>query len=199
LVAVESDPSAVVGYVRYDLVAGNNFVALPMECPWTNASELGGSFGGSVTQVSYWDPVIQGFVAAADLGGFWDGDFPIATSDVLMLYSSAAVPFYSLGALPAPATYSLVAGNNTLMIPLNRSDIAMASQLGGELAAAYASQISKWESGIQGFVAAADLGGFWDGDFEVSIAMPLMAYGSGSTTWPSRAMQAAPASSKARN
>jgi hypothetical protein len=199
LVAVESDPSAVVGYVRYDLVAGNNLVALPMTCPWNLASELGDSFAGNVTQISYWDAATQMFVGAGDLGGFWDGDFPIATNDVLMLNSSAVVPFYSLGDLPAPATYTLVSGNNTLMIPLNKSALAMASDLGAELTAGSTDQVSYWDNATQMFVGAGDLGGFWDGDFEIGIAMPLMANSYTTFTWPSRAMQTAPAPSKARN
>jgi hypothetical protein len=199
LAAVESDPSAVVGYVRYDLVAGNNLVALPMECPWNMASELGDSFAGNVTQISYWDAATQMFVGAFDLGGFWDGDFPIATNDVLMLYSGAAVPFYSLGNLPAPATYNLVAGNNTLMIPLNKPALAWASDLGAELMAGSTDQISRWDNAGQLFVGAFDLGGFWDGDFEIGIAMPLMAYSYSPITWPSRGIQAAPTPSKVRN
>jgi hypothetical protein len=199
LAAVESDPSAVVGYVRYDLVAGNNMVALPMECPWSMASELGDTFGGNVTQISYWDATNQIFGAAADLGGFWDGDFPIATNGVLMLTSSVPGSFYSLGDLPAPATFNLVAGNNTLMIPLNRSDLTLASELGADLAAGGVLQIANWDASSQMFGAAADLGGFWDGDFEIGIAMPLMATASTAITWPSRSLQSAPAGSRARN
>ncbi len=199
LAAVESDPSAVVGYVRYDLVAGNNFVALPMECPWSMASELGGSFGGNVDQVSGWDTASQSFYSATDLGGFWDGDFPIATNQSLMLYSYAAVPFYSLGDLPAPATYNLVAGNNTVMVPLNKSALAMASDLGAEMVAGMVDQVSGWDTASQSFYSASDLGGFWDGDFAIGIAKPLMAYSYATFTWPSRAMQLAPAPSKARN
>ncbi|HAN41772.1 MAG TPA: hypothetical protein DCQ12_07665 [Candidatus Cloacimonas sp.] len=199
LAAVESDPSAVVGYVRYDLVAGNNMVALPMECPWNMASELGNTFSGNVDQIFHWDAANQQFVAAADYGGFWDGDFPIATNDVLMLYSYVTAPFYSLGDLPAPATYNLVAGNNTLMVPLNKSTLAMASDLGTELTAGSVDQIFHWDEVNQQFVAAADYGGFWDGDFEIGIAMPLMAYSYSPITWPSRGIQTAPAPSRARN
>jgi hypothetical protein len=199
LVAVESDPSAVVGYVRYDLVAGNNMVALPMECPWNMASELGNTFSGNVDQIFHWDAPSQMFVAAADYGGFWDGDFPVSTGDVLMLNSYAVVPFYSLGDLPAPATYNLVSGNNTIMVPLNKSTLAMASDLGAEMTAGSVDQIYYWDAANQMFVAAADYGGFWDGDFAIGIAMPLMANSYAAFTWPSRAMQTAPAPSKARN
>ncbi len=199
LAAVESDPSTVVGYVRYDLVAGNNLVALPMECPWTFASELGDTFSGNVDQVSYWDQTGQYFIGASDIGGMWDGDFPIATNDVLMLYSYAAVPFYSLGDLPAPATYNLAIGNNTLMVPLNKSSLGWASELGAELIAGSVDQVSYWDQTGQYFIGASDIGGMWDGDYAIGIAMPLMAHSYAAFTWPSRGIQAAPTPSKARN
>ncbi len=199
LAAVESDPSAVVGYVKYDLVAGNNLVALPMECEWDWASELGDTFAGNVDQISFWDADNQLFLGAADLGGFWDGDYEIDTNHVLMVYSYVPAALYSLGNLLEPATFSLVAGNNTLMVPLNRSDLSWASELGDELIAGATDQISFWDASSQIFIGAADLGGFWDGDFELDIAMPLMAYSYDTITWPSRALQAAPSASKVRN
>lgn len=199
LAAVESDPSAVVGYVKYDLVAGNNMVALPMECEWDWASELGDTFAGNVDQVYYWDAANQIFLGAADLGGFWDGDFDIDTNHVLMINSAAPAAFYSLGALTEPATYNLVAGNNTLMVPLNRSDLDWASEIGDELVAGSVDQVYYWDAASQIFLGAADLGGFWDGDFELDIAMPLMANSYDSITWPSRGLQAAPSNSKVRN
>lgn len=201
LAAYESDPSAVVGYVKYDLVAGNNMVALPMTCPWSMASELGATFGGTVDQIFYWDATTQAFVGAFDVGFMWDNDFPIATNAVLMINSSAAGSFYSAGALPAPATYSLVAGNNTLMIPLNKSTLAMASDLGAELAAGSVDQIFKWDAASQAFAGASDLGFMWDNDFAIGIAMPLMAYAYTPISWPSRAQRSTTtiAPSKTRN
>lgn len=199
LAAVESDPSAVVGYVKYDLVAGNNLVALPMECEWDWASELGDTFAGNVDQIYYWDVDSQSFFGATDIGGFWDGDFAIDTNHVLMVYSNAPAALYSLGNLPEPATFSLVAGNNTLMVPLNRSDLNMVSELGDEMAAGSVDQVFYWDAASQSFFGATDIGGFWDGDFELDIAMPLMAYSYDSITWPSRALQAPLGNSKVRN
>jgi len=186
LAAVESEPSAIVGYVKYDMVVGNNLVAIPMECPWDWASELGDSFGGSVDQVSYWDAANQYFVAAANLGDFWDGDFEIHTGDVLTLNSSATSIMYSIGNLPATnANYNIVAGNNAVMIPLNCNFFSWASEVGDNMTAGGVDQVSYWDNINQYFVAAANLGDFWDGDFPVSIAMPLMVNAYSSFTWPS--------------
>jgi len=186
LAAVESEPSAIVGYVKYDMLVGNNLVAIPMECPWDFASELGDSFGGSVDQVYYWDNTNQLFLGAANLGGFWDGDFPIDTGYVLMLNSYTPTVMYSIGNLPATnASYNIVAGNNTIMIPLNNSSFALASEVGDNMAAGGVDQVYYWDNTNQIFLGAANLGGFWDGDFGVSIAMPLMVNAYSPFTWPS--------------
>jgi len=90
LAAVESEPSEVVGYVKYDMLVGNNLIAIPMECPWQWASELGNSFSGSVDQISYWVAANQYFVTATNLGDFWDCDFAVNIAMPLMSYSYSA-------------------------------------------------------------------------------------------------------------
>jgi len=203
LAAVESEPSAIVGYVKYDMLVGNNLVAIPMECPWQLASELGNSFGGNVDQISYWDAANQYFVTAANLGDFWIGDFEIHTGDVLMLYSYTSNVMYSIGNLPATnASYNLVAGNNTVMIPLNCSSFSLASEVGNNMTAGGVDQVSYWDNINQYFVTAANLGDFWIGDFPVSIAMPLMVYSYAPFTWPSAPpakSRITPSSSKERS
>ena len=174
-------------------------VALPMECEWDWASELGDTFEGNVDQISFWDVDSQSFFGAFELGGFWDGDFEIDTNHVLMVNSFVPAALYSLGNLPEPTTFSLVAGNNTIMVPLNRSDLNMVSELGDEMAAGYVDQVSFWDVASQSFYGAFELGGFWDGDFEIDIAMPLMANAQSPITWPTRGLQAAPSNSKVRN
>lgn len=188
--AVESDPSEIVGYVKYNIVAGNNMVAIPMECAWDMASDLGMELGeGVVEQISFWNADLQAFDAAADFGGFWDGDFELESGMTLMLYSYEPLTMYSIGNLPDLPIYNIVAGNNTVMIPLNRSDLAMASDLGMEMGEGIVEQISFWNAGLQAFDAAADFGGFWDGDFDIEIATPLMVYSYDAMTWPSRGLK----------
>jgi len=203
LAAVESEPSEVVGYVKYDMLVGNNLVAIPMECPWQWASELGDSFGGNVDQISYWDAANQYFVPATNLGDFWDGDFEIHTGDVLMLNSYTSTVMYSIGDLPATnANYNIVAGNNTVMIPLNCNSFSLASEVGNSMAVGGVDQVSYWDNINQYFVPATNLGDFWDGDFPVSIAMPLMVYAYSSFTWPSAPptkSRITPSSSKERS
>jgi hypothetical protein len=186
LAAVESEPSAIVGYVKYDMLVGNNLVAIPMECPWQWASELGNSFGENVDQISYWDASNQYFVTATNLGDFWDEDFEIHTGDVLMLNSYTSTVMYSIGNLPATnANYNIVAGNNTVMIPLNCSSFSWASEVGNSMAVGGVDQVSYWNNINQYFVTATNLVDFWDEDFPVSIAMPLMVNAYSPFTWPS--------------
>jgi len=199
LAAVESAPSEVVGYVKYDMVIGNNLIAIPMENPYAMASDLGMSFAGNVDQISYWDQTSQAWVTATDIGGFWDGDYALSSGSVLLVYSYAPTTFYSIGDMPATnASYTLVTGNNTLMIPLNKSILAMASDLGAELVAGSVDQISYWDQANQAFSTATDIGGFWDGDYAISIGMPLMVYSYAPITWPTRSAGVLPLSSKVR-
>jgi formylglycine-generating enzyme required for sulfatase activity len=187
LFAVESAPSEVVGYVKYDMVIGNSLVAIPMESPWGWASELGSTFEGNVDQVSYFDPTSQSFMTTVDLGGFWMDDFEIGTNSVLMLNSYAETAFFSIGDLPETnATFSLIAGNNTMMVPLNMSYYTMASEVGTDMSAGMVDQVSYFDSSSQSFMTTVDLGGFWMDDFEVSIGMPLMANSYDAFTWPTR-------------
>lgn len=182
LVAVESAPSEVVGYVKYPCVAGLNFVALPMDAGYTMASEFADAHLGVMTSMSYWDATTQSWVSADDFG-YWEGDFPVYPGMPLMVYSSAA-DVYSIGDMPATnASYNLLANLNTIMIPLNRSDLLMAGDAGTEIGTI--STLSSWDSASQSWVSADDFG-YWEGDFPISIGMPLMVFSSGPTTWPVR-------------
>lgn len=182
LAAVESAPSEVVGYVKYDCLAGNNLVALPMDAGLTTSTELADDFPGMMTAISVWDPAIQGWITASDLGGFWDLDLPVNTESVLMVNASAAFSLFSIGDLPAAnAAFDLVAGNNTVFVPLNKSIITDSDMLGADM---LANALSYWDASIQGWVTASDLGGFWDFTFPVTIGYPVMASNGAAATWP---------------
>jgi len=183
LVAVESDPSAVVGYVRYDLVAGNNFVALPMDQGFTSAAAFG-EYAGA-TAVQKWDPAIELWnpTISEIFPGYWDSDFTIGPGDVLLISVAGAGPLYSVGDLPAPATYSMVAGLNSIMIPLNRSDLTTGSAAGADMGA---TAVQKWDpvNEIWDPTISEIFPGYWDSDFDISIALPLLVSVGEATTWP---------------
>jgi hypothetical protein len=185
LLAVESAPSEVVGYVKYDCLAGLNHIALPMDQGYTWVSEFADDYMGNMDTMSYWDATSQSWVAAVDLG-YWEGDFAVESGSVIMVNAITPFTAYSIGQLPvANASYSLIPGLNDLMIPLNRSDIAWAGAVGDEIGLGSLDTISYWDATSQTWVAAVDLG-YWEGDFEVAIGDPMQVNSLTTTTWPSR-------------
>ena len=102
LAAVESDPSNVVGYVKYPCVAGVNTVALPMEQGFEWSTEVGDHIGA--TMVGTWNPGAELWdaISAFPWGG-WDGDdFVVAPGAPLLVNVDDAVDFFSIGDLPYP-------------------------------------------------------------------------------------------------
>jgi len=183
LAAVESDPSEVVGYVKYPCVAGLNHLGLPMEQGYAWASEFADDFPGMMDAMSYWDAATQSWVSAIDLG-YWDGDFAIAAGSVLMVNATGAFNAFSIGDLPATnASYALLLGLNDIMIPLNRSDITWAGTAGTEIGVVDA--LSYWDNATQSWVSCIDLG-YWDGDFPVTIGFPMQVNAYATATWPVR-------------
>lgn len=185
LFAVESDPSEVVGYVKYNCLEGLNHIALPMDSGYTWVSEFADEYMGNLDTMSYWDAASQSWVAAVDLG-YWEGDFEVTPGSVLMINSFVAFDAYSIGTLPASnATYALIPGLNDIMVPLNRSDISWAGEVGDEMGMGTLDTMSYWDAVTQTWVAAVDLG-YWEGDFEVAIGFPMQVNSLDSLTWPSR-------------
>jgi len=174
LAAVESEPSEVVGYVKYDVAEGNSMLAIPMTTTYTMAGDLGTAIGA--TTVCYWDNTAQMFLSTVYIDWLdeWDNNFPITNGSVLMVNAPSATTFYSIGNLPATnPTYNLVVGNNTIMIPLNRSDLNMASLVGN---ATNATTVCYWDNTAQMFLSAVYIDWLdeWDNNFPTSIGDPLM-------------------------
>ncbi len=188
IMAVESEPSAVVGYVKYDLVAGNNTIALPMDQPYALASEIGDAIGA--TAVLYFNTAAQEWESAyAFPWGGWDSDFAVSNGQALWISVDSAGSFYSLGNMPETIpTYSLVAGNNMIMVPLNESALNLASLVGDDIGATdvayFNSATQLWES------AYAFPWGGWDSDFAVSNGQALWVSTDTAGTWPAPAGRA---------
>lgn len=184
LLAVESAPSEVVGYVKYDLVAGNNTIALAMDEPYAFASEVGDAI--AATAVGQFNATTQEWelILAFPWGG-WDSDFAVSNGKALWITVDDATSFYSIGDLPATdPSYSLVAGNNMIMVPLSQSALDYASLVGDEIGATTVGQFNtstqEWE-----LILAFPWGG-WDSDFPTTIGSPLWITTDNDGTWPSR-------------
>jgi hypothetical protein len=188
IMAVESEPSAVVGYVKYDLVAGNNTIALPMDQPYALASEVGDTIGGAA--VGYFNNSTQEWeiISAFPWGG-WSGDFDVTNGQALWVTVDSAGSFYSLGNMPETIpNYSLVAGNNMIMVPLNESALNLASLVGDDIGATavgyFNNSTQEWE-----IISAFPWGG-WSGDFDAAIGNPLWISTDTAGTWPAPAGRA---------
>jgi hypothetical protein len=186
LMAVESSPSAIVGYVKYPCVTtagGLNFIALPMNSGYTNASDLGTAFPASMDAISFWDATTQTWTEADFFDPDWIGDFPVYTGMPLMINALGNFNFYSMGALPATTTtYSFIPGLCAMMVPLNQSALTTAAAVGG--AVGILDAISFWDAPTQTWTEADFFDPDWIGDFDVTIGMPLMVNATGTATWP---------------
>ena len=193
LAAVESDPSEIVGYVKYDCVVGLNFVAMPMDDGFLWTSEVGAIMGdgdSSVDAINIWDADIQQWSASTNYGGgFWDPELEVGPGAVLYFNAIEPFPFYSIGNLPAQnATYSVVAGLNTAMIPLNMANVTITSEVGVTMGDGDSSvdAINLWDADIQQWSASTNYGGgFWDPELDLSIGTPMYFNAIEAFTWPS--------------
>jgi len=89
LAAVESEPSAIVGYVKYPCVQGLNFVALPMDQGYNLVSQVGNTYPDLIEAISYWDASTQSWVASVYYPELemWDPDFDVVIGMPLMVSS----------------------------------------------------------------------------------------------------------------
>ena len=188
LVAVESEPSAIVGYVKYPCVQGLNFVALPMDQGYNLVSQVGNTYPDLIEAISYWDASTQSWVASVYYPELemWDPDFDVVIGMPLMVSCLNNFNYYSIGDLPTiNAQYSLIPGLNAIMIPLNKSNLTQASMVGTNIGTLEA--VSEWIASTQSWNASVYYPELemWDPDFDVVIGMPLMVSSLSSTIWPS--------------
>lgn len=191
--AVESDPSEVVGYVKYDCLPGYNLVALPMVEAYTTTADVGNAYNAIsdvIGLIYMYDASIQDWVASTNFGGgYWEPELAVQTGDVLYTYVNEAFAFYSIGDLPAtPAQYTVLPGYNTAMIPLNRSDLTVTSQVGASMGTGEdIGVIYLYDASIQDWVASTNFGGgYWEPELDVAIGTPMYIYSNANLTWPSR-------------
>lgn len=186
LAAVESEPSAVVGYVKYICLAGDNVIALPMQLEYEWASELGDAIGAG--NLGYFDSTSKEWVLIDKqpwVGGGWTDDFELTNGQVLWAYFDDDTDYYSLGNLPtAMPHYTLLAGDNVIMLPLDKSDLDFASLVGDEIGAG---NMGYFDSTSKEWVLIDKqpwVGGGWTDEFDTTIGMPLWTYVDEDGTWP---------------
>jgi len=190
LLAVESSPSAIVGYVKYPCVVGDNLIALPMDGgPLTSptiglANPLMNSMA-TWAPGQYWD-ASQAYDDGE--GGFiWDPEYAYTTGTGLMVNTGTGFNFYSMGTVPAPPVYPLVVGNNLVMVPLDKSNLSDTALIGAT--STNFNSIALWDAGQFWNASQAyddGEGGFiWDPPLDTPIGTPIMIYSIAEFSWPS--------------
>ncbi len=192
LAAVESEPSEVVGYVKYPCVVGDNFVAMPMNDGHTVVSEVTAYYNATqdiIMSVNIYDPIIQGWSACTNYGGtYFEPDLEVGPGSVLFFYSYQAFDFYSIGSMPTTnAQYTIVIGDNTIMVPLNKSSLTSVSLLAMDMGPNdEIGAVNIYDPIIQGWSACTNYGGnYFEPDPEISIGTPLFLYSYANFVWPS--------------
>jgi len=191
LAAVESDPSDVVGYLKYTCTPGLNLIATPLNSSYANTTELGLDYP-TITSIQKWTGT-GWYAVNYDPDWGWDDQFDIDDSSVLFIAVENATDVYSLGAVQDPLpqfTFSI--GLNTIYLPLNKAYITDTTLLGTELPAI--SSIQKW-TGDSWYAVNYDPDWGWDDQFDLAIGMPVfVAVDSATDPWP-----ASPAPGRAAN
>lgn len=190
LLAVESEPSEIVGYVAYECVTGTtgnlNFIALPMDTGYETSEDLGNAYPGQIDAISKWIPETQSWEADSYDGTQWLFPFDLDPGNAYMINIVEPITFYSVGSIVPPIQYNLVTGTtgnlNFIMVPLDRSDLDESGDLGDDIGVVDA--VSKWVADTQSWEADSYDGTQWLFPFAIEIAKPLMVNITEPVTWP---------------
>lgn len=197
LVAVESDPSNVVGYVKYDCYSGLNYVAVPLGAGG-NVADLVAANMPNIRSIFKFNPLTQGWdsIDYDDEFEEWTGDMSGITGEVLLFDCLANTSFYSLGDIPTNHTYSIVPGFNYIVVPVNQGSYTAVEHIGsaiGNVSSIFVfnNLTHGWDS-IDYDVEFEE----WTGSMPVEIGDVILIDSLGSATWPSRAAVTSPFSTK---
>jgi hypothetical protein len=187
LAAVESAPSAVVGYVKYQCYTGYSYVAIPMGSGGL-AEQLVENNMPNITSIFKWNSATQTWNSIDYDAEFmeWTGSIPVVPGDVLLLACSGQTDFYSIGELPTPYSYTLSAGYNYINVPVTQGSITTAEQIGDGFGTV--PSIQKWINSSQSWTSIDYDSEFmeWTGSLPVQIGDVLLLSSTGSATWPVR-------------
>ncbi|MCB5284145.1 MAG: hypothetical protein LHW45_00910 [Candidatus Cloacimonetes bacterium] len=185
LAAVESDPSNVVGYVKYPCYTGNNYVAYPMgEATTAEGSVV--DYIANFGAIAMWSNSGQTWTSISYDADFaeWSGTMPLNNAGCMTFNSLSNFDFYSLGTPSDAITFGIYAGNNRIYVPLDRSDLGTAEELGDEVGniiavAWYTNSTHSWAS-----ISYDPDFMEWSGTHAIAIGDPLTLNSTAATTWP---------------
>jgi hypothetical protein len=213
LIAVESEPSDVVGFVKYECIVTSttnaNMVSVVLDNGVTTAQDLAAEIGapGIVDAVSKWDATTQSWEQVAysfspvpPPGGWaWSGNFNIVNGDVLQINVTQDVDYFCAGALQADPVYNLITtattNANMVMLPLTKSSLTTAQDLASDIGSEgvvdaisrWVASSQSWEQVAYSFSPVPPPGGWaWSGDFDIEIGESYQISVTVPATWPSR-------------
>ncbi len=172
LFALESAPSDVVGYIQYTIAVNDfAFVSVPFGTDWTMASDLGNDMGADVTSIIRWNAgAWEQYVP-----GFSSSDYDIAEGNSYLVFNdndTEALTWYAEGVVGDAAAFDIVAGDFTqIMLPLDRSDLTLASELATNIGEDVTSVIT-WSAGAW----AQYIPGFSSSDYSIGISDGFLVY-----------------------
>lgn len=189
LIALESAPSEVVGYVKYECVTGLSFIALPLDTGYSTSAELGNAISNA-NQISKWDAAGQEWYSSGkNMFNQWTNIFDLEPGMAIMVKTTSDVSFYVTGGLydvnPIyTIQYVADGGNlNAVMIPLDRSDLTTSQLVGADMVEV--NQISYWnETDKEWESSGKNMFNQWTNGFDTTIGMPLMIKSTAAFTWP---------------
>jgi hypothetical protein len=135
LFALESGPSDVVGFVKYDVFLNDfTMIAIPFPTTLAMASDLAADISPDVTDVIFWNNAWFGWQQYSTASPATDYAITSDMSYLVYKGGTANVDWYSYGDLPTAATFDIFANDFTqIMLPLDRSDLVMASDLANDI------------------------------------------------------------------
>ncbi len=194
LAAVESDPSNIVGYVKYTTSTGKNAVALPMSASYigSGAKAFGMSFSGTVTGVARWNNSTKQWNTVTRITNTnWGGtDYTLNGADPLLLTTTAAfgAAWYSIGDLPATMpTWAFTTGANQFSIPLNDSALSTVALLATDMTTSRVTAFARMNNTTKQWVTATKIGTNWSGTLAgqtLNIGDPMRVTTNTGFTWP---------------
>ncbi len=200
-----SQPSNTVGFVKYECITtastNLNFIAVPMDLGNGSgaggefmASDLGNMIGTSnVATINKWDPTTQSWIGCTYIGwlGAWDGDFEITQGNAYMIDVLNNTDVYMAGNLPVEPQYDLVNNSgstslNFMMVPLSKTALINASELGEDIGMANIATVNTWDATTQAWIGCTyiDWLGAWDGDFVIQSGKAYMVDMKTNISWP---------------